>query len=309
MAIPHEIQRQLIRKRLIGKEGKARLNEIRLILAELPGYNNGPYGKIKDWLAEEIRKTKVRSKIKHQDWLGVKKEGIRQFVLVGLPSSGKSSLVKELSGLQTKVAAYEFTTLKPLPAVISINNAKFQLVDLPGLIEGASEDVGGGKRLLGIVRGSDGIILMHDLSTTFDRTQKILNELEKEKIKKPMIVIGNKIDLEGNRKNFEELKKLFPNNKVIGLSTLTREGFETLKDELWSRSNLIRVYPSDKSEPMILERNSKVESFIKNIHKNLLNKFGFAIVSGTSVKFAKQRVGLDHILEDKDVVEVKFSIR
>ena len=48
MAIPHIIQMQLIKKRLIDKEGKAKLDEIKKIIAELPGYNTGPYGKIKE---------------------------------------------------------------------------------------------------------------------------------------------------------------------------------------------------------------------------------------------------------------------
>ena len=83
MALPHDIQKQKIRKRLIGLEGKARLNEIKKIFDELPGYNTGPYGKIKKSLMKEIEKTKTRSRVKHQDWLGVPRQGHKQFQVQG----------------------------------------------------------------------------------------------------------------------------------------------------------------------------------------------------------------------------------
>lgn len=308
MPMPHDVQMQLIKDRLVGKEGKAKLEEIRKIESELPGFNTGPYGIIKKWLKEEIDKTKVRSKIKHQDWLGVEKQGVKQFVLVGIPSSGKSSLIKELTGLQTKVAAYEFTTLKPIPGVIDINGAQFQIVDLPGLIEGATEDVGGGKRLLGIVKGADGIILLHDLSKPFEKTYKIIKELEKSNIKKPMIIIGNKKDLDVTGQGFEVLKRNFPKERVIAVSTITQEGFKQLKEELWKVSGLIRTFPEAKEQPLILKKGSTVKDFIEKIHRNLLEKFEYAHVNGKSVKFPNQEVGLSHILEDGDVVKIKFKI-
>lgn len=306
MAIPHIIQMQIIKKRLIGKEGKAKLNEIKEIQKGLPGFNTGPYGKIKKWLLEEIGKTKTRSKIKHQDWLGVKKEGIKQFTLVGLPSVGKSSLIKKLSGLQTKIAAYEFTTLKPIPGTINVNGADFQIVDLPGLLSGATEDVGGGKRLIGIVKSCDGVILMHDLSKPIKELLKIINELKKAKINKPMIIIGNKVDIDGSRERLKELKQEHKNNIVIGLSTITSEGIDKLKAELWNISKLIRIHPKrDKdNKATILKRDSTVEDFVKSIHKDLIEKFKFARVTGTSAKFPNQQLGLKHVLHDEDIVEL-----
>lgn len=307
MAIPHIIQMQLIKKRLIAKEGKPKLDEIRKILAELPNYNTGPYGKIREWLHDEIKKTKTRSKIKHQDWLGVEKQGIRQFVLVGQPSVGKSSLIAKLSGLQTKVASYEFTTLKPIPGVINLNGAYIQIVDLPGLVEGATEDVGQGKRLIGIVKNCDGILLMHDLTKPVSELKKITRELGKAGINKSVIVIGNKIDLEGAKKNLIELRKMFSNNNVISISTLDGRGLEELKQEIWNVCKLIRVYPEDKKEPMILEKRSNVRDFVQKIHKDLLMKFKFATLSGPSAKFDNQRVGLEHELMDLDKVKLKLE--
>ncbi|MFC1685387.1 GTPase [Nanoarchaeota archaeon] len=304
MALPHVIQMQLIRKRLIGKTGKQRLEEIKQIFVELPKYNTGPYGEIRKWLREEIRKTRTKSKVKHRDWLGVKRQGIKQFVLVGSPSVGKSSLIKELSGLQTKIADYSFTTLKPLPAVIKVNWADFQIIDLPGLVEGATQNIGGGKRLIEIVKQADGILLMHDLSRSIGELEMIIKELNLAGIQKNTIIIGNKLDLMYSKYNLEELKKKFPNNIILGISAVTREGLDTLKQELWKTSKLIRVYPKGKKEPLILERNLTIMDFASKIHKDIVPKLKFAIVTGNSAKFPNQQVGKDHILEDKDIVEL-----
>src|SRR3989344_2536107 len=195
MALPPDIQKKIIKNRLINLEGKARLREIKKILLELPGYNPGPYGEIRKSLTEETEKTKTRSKIKHQDWLGVPRHGNKQFCLVGAPSSGKSSLLAKLSGMDIKIADYEITTLKPIPAIVKINGAQIQIVDLPGLIEGANEDRGGGRKFIGIIKNSDGIIIMYDLSKELKEGDIIKKELEKANVKKPLIILGSKIDI------------------------------------------------------------------------------------------------------------------
>jgi len=65
----------------------------------------------------------------------------------GFPSVGKSSLLTELTGTNSEAAAYEFTTLTCIPGVIHYNDAKIQLLDLPGIIEGAAEGKGRGRQV------------------------------------------------------------------------------------------------------------------------------------------------------------------
>ena len=303
MALPPEIQKRQIKKRLIGLDGKTRLNEIKKILEELPGYNQGPYGEIRKSLMIEIDKTKTRSKVKHQDWLRVPRQGDRQFVLVGRPSSGKSSLLSKLSGMEIKIASYEFTTLKPIPAIIKLNGAQIQIVDLPGLIEGATEDIGGGKRLIGIVKNTDGIIFMVDLTKSIDKAESIFNELKKAKIEKPMIIVGNKIDSPESKINAEKLRKRFSENLVL-ISALTGEGLNSLRDKIWEESNLIRIYTGDSEEPIILEKGSTVKDLVLSIHKKLLDEFKEAVINGSSAKFPYQKVGVNHLLEDGDFLKI-----
>lgn len=303
MALPPEIQKYKIRKRILHLTGKARVAEVRKILEELPNFTNGPYVEIRKDLLKEIETTKKRSKIQHQDWLGVSRQGDRQFALVGRPSVGKSSLLSKLSGMDIKVANYDFTTLKPIPAIIKLNGAHIQIVDLPGLIEGATEDAGGGKRLMGIVKNTDGIIFMIDLTKPIDKAEKIFAELKKAKIEKPMIIIGNKIDSPESKSNAKKLKKRFKENLIL-TSTLTGEGLEKLKNKIWKESNLIRIYTEDSNEPMILDSDSTVRDAISSIHKKLLEEFREAVISGPSAKFPNQKVGLDHVLEDEDSLKI-----
>jgi uncharacterized protein len=302
MALPPDVQKRLIRKRLVGLEGKARLKEIKQILEELPGYKTGDYGIIRKDLLKEIETTKTRSKIKHQDWLGVPRQGHKQFCLVGSPSAGKSSLLAKLSGMDIKTAEYEFTTLKPIPAVIKLNGAQIQIVDLPGLIEGATEDAGGGKRLIGIVKNTDGILFMIDLTKDSSKAQKVYNELIKAEINKPIIFIGSKIDSSQAKENLTRIKKKF--KEILPISIITEEGIPELKKEIWDKSNLIRIYTDDPNEPMILDKDSSVQDLINHIHKDLQEEFREAIISGPSAKFSNQRVGLSHILQDEDKVKV-----
>ena len=306
MPMPHDIQMQLIKKRLSKLDGKSKILEAEKILEELPKWNTGPYALVRKYVHEQIEKTKTRSKIKHNDFFGVKKQGQKQFVLVGLPSAGKSSLVNALSGMKSKVGSYEFTTLKPQPAIVNIKGAEVQIVDLPGLIKGASDDVGGGKRLLGLVRDCDGIILLHDLTKPFSQTQILLEELDKAKITKELIIVGNKSDLPNTQKNIEELKREFPESDVQIISVYQRKGLDALKEVIWVHSNLIRVYTRKETEPLILEKGATVEDVINSIHKDLIKKFKYARITGKSAKFENQQVSLNHELQDEDSIELGF---
>jgi ribosome-interacting GTPase 1 len=83
----------------------------------------------------------------------VSKSGDTRVGLVGFPSVGKSTLLTVLTGTFSEVAAYEFTTLTAIPGVIQYRGAKIQLVDLPGLIEGAKDGKGRGRQIIGVSRG------------------------------------------------------------------------------------------------------------------------------------------------------------
>src|SRR5262249_17694814 len=153
---------QIIRRRLIGKEGAERVRELRALLGELPNYRNGPFADIRKWLLSEVDAPRVRSRVVQRDSIGVRREGAAQVALVGPPNAGKSSLLHALSHVQIKIGDYAFTTLRPVPALTRIGGVLVQLVEIPGLIEAAAEDRGGGRALLGGLPSAAAIVYCQD---------------------------------------------------------------------------------------------------------------------------------------------------
>jgi len=92
----------------------------------------------------------------------VEKNGHSRIVMIGFPSVGKSSLLNQLCGTTSEAAAYEFTTLTCIPGVLHINDAKMQLLDLPGIIEGAANGAGRGREVIAVGKSSDLILMILD---------------------------------------------------------------------------------------------------------------------------------------------------
>jgi len=90
------------------------------------------------------------------------KSGDARVALIGFPSVGKSTLLNSVTNTHSESAAYEFTTLTCIPGVIEHNGAKIQLLDLPGIIEGAAQGKGRGRQVIAVARTADMVIIMLD---------------------------------------------------------------------------------------------------------------------------------------------------
>ncbi|EED43982.1 GTPase, predicted [Enterocytozoon bieneusi H348] len=108
----------------------------------------------------------------------VSKSGIARIGFVGFPSVGKSTLMSKLTGVNSEIAAYEFTTLTAIPGIIQYNGAKLQIIDLPGIIEGAKDGKGKGKQVIGVARSCSLIVICLDVTKPLMHKNIIERELE-----------------------------------------------------------------------------------------------------------------------------------
>jgi small GTP-binding protein len=93
----------------------------------------------------------------------VAKTGVARVGFVGFPSVGKSTLMGKLTGTHSEVGAYEFTTLTTVPGVIQYKGAKIQMLDLPGIIEGAKDGKGRGRQVIAVARTCSLIFIVLDV--------------------------------------------------------------------------------------------------------------------------------------------------
>lgn len=310
MPKPHLVMQAEIKSRLRGKTGGARIDEIRKIIEELPKYKDGPYAKIRKNLFKEIDNTQVRRSIVSKDMsFAIRKEGYRQIMMVGPPNAGKSTLFNALTRAYSKVGEYAFTTLTPIPGTFVWKDAKFQLVDMPGIIEKASEGKGLGTRLLALVRNAEILLIVIDLSANpIEQYKTLVGELQKGHVSIPkIIVVGNKSDITDPTaiENFRGCAGKMP---FVALSALNMTDLDNLKELIYQSSNLMRVFlrvpGKDHSEPMHIKPGSRIKDVVQKIHKDLLKRFKFAKIWGSSAKFDGQQVGLEHVVSENDTIEV-----
>lgn len=300
MPIPHQVQKQIIQRRLVGKEGGERIKELRAILTELPNYKNGPYADLRKWVNGQIDAARVRKKAVHRDSIAVRREGVAQIALVGAPNAGKSSLLQALSSIQIKTGDYAFTTTRPVPAVITLRGVRVQLVEIPGLIEGASEDRGGGKALLGVLRGADAIVFCLPFDAPLDQLALIRDEVAAAGIEKRAMLAVTKLD-EADQSRVDEISHAV-GLPAVGVSVLDDDQLDVFRDRLWELTGLIRVFL--RGEAFALDPGATVLDAAHAVHHELGEACTGAIVTGPSAKFEGQRVGRDHVLLDGDDVDL-----
>jgi len=174
-------------------------------------------------------------------WVILELKSIADVGLVGFPNAGKSTLINRLSNAKAEVAPYPFTTVKPNLGVVGFDDLySFVIADIPGLIEGAHKGKGLGHEFLRHIERTKVLAYVLDVSDfrerdplkAFEILRRELKEYSPDLLKKPQVVILNKIDALSDKKYLETLKEIFEKKyhlKVFTTSGLTGEGLEELK--------------------------------------------------------------------------------
>jgi small GTP-binding protein len=177
----------------------------------------------------------------------VKKQGDATAVLIGPPSVGKSTLLNRLTNAQSKVAPYAFTTVSVIPGMMYYKDAKIQILDVPGLIEGAEEGKGRGKEVLSVARGSDLIILISD-------------------IKRPQTIQRLKVSLE---RNGIRLNKTPPKIRIVKHTSGGVQIKTNIKQNLPIESiKRIALEMGVKNAEISLDENVSIDSLIDALSPN-----------------------------------------
>lgn len=195
--------------------------------------------------------------------------------LVGLPSVGKSTIISCVSRSKPKIAAYHFTTLTPNLGVSRSSSGKsFVIADLPGLIEGASQGEGLGDRFLRHIERTKVIAHVIDMAATegrdpYDDYLLINKELEAfnpKLLKKPQIIIANKMDVDTFSDNLEKFIKKLNNKsiKIFKVSAATNTGLtevvDTLADILDNTPD-VPLFDEDDFESHVLYKFKKEDDY------------------------------------------------
>ncbi|MBN1824900.1 MAG: 50S ribosome-binding GTPase [Candidatus Eisenbacteria bacterium] len=244
-------------------------------------------------------------------------EGSGQVVLVGGPNAGKSALLGALTGAEPEVAPYPFSTLRPRPGMAEYEDVQIQLVDTPPFSDEFME-----SWLGNVPRNGHAVLLVVDLSgeDPEDQLLALLGHLEEaglhvvpeesweepiedEVYGKRALLVGTKADLAGPP---PEKAGDFPLHPV---SVQTGAGLSEIPPLLFRMLRIFRVYSKmpghkpDLSRPFTLPIGSTVGDLCRQVHKDFAEKLRFARLWREG-SFQGIQIHRDHVLEDRDVVEL-----
>jgi GTP-binding protein len=175
--------------------------------------------------------------------------------LVGCPNAGKSSLLARLTSARPKIADYPFTTLNPNLGVAEWHGTSIVIADIPGIIEGAHTGRGLGHEFLRHIERTRILLHLVDMSgfdgkDPFTSIKMINEELKKHSpklMKKPMVIVANKMDLTGTDDALKELKKKWKKTKIFPISTATGAGLDELL--AYVAKEIAKPEPEEEKDP------------------------------------------------------------
>src|SRR5215207_4139896 len=273
-------------------------------------------------LTDQIEHAKLGPKKAAPGSHKVPKQGAGQVVFLGPPNAGKSRLLTRLTKAQPAVAPYPFTTREPIPGMMDYEDVRVQLVDLPPVTADHYDHF-----VTDLTRAADAAVLFLDLAdddgpaatqATLDRLKLARRELVPElpaeedpaTYSLKTLLVATKADDEAADIRLELAREAFGDRyPFVVVSAEQGTGIPELRKALYDRLGVMRVYtkqpgkPADMTSPFTCPVGSTVAEFAGHVHKDFEEGLKSARVWGSGA-FDGQTVGRDHVLRDKDVVEL-----
>lgn len=283
--------------------------------------------KLRAELRRKISKLKIEQQKKkgagrHESEFHIEKEGAGRVVLVGSANVGKSSILAALTHATPVISEAPYSTWTPLPGMMMIEDFQVQLIDTPPLSKEHAK-----PELFDLIRSADLILIVVDLQATpfqqLEDSLKLLNEhkiipkqrqsesVDERRIQFiPVLVVVNKDDNDQFDEDFIVFKELLEIKlPLVPISVTNERNFENIKKRIFESLEIIRIYSkppgkdADMTKPFIIKLGSTLEEFAGKVHHDFQQKLKTARVWGSNV-YDGQLVGREHVLQDRDIVEL-----
>ena len=255
----------------------------------------------------------------------IDKEGAGCVILVGMPNVGKSSLVAALTHATPEISPQPMTTWTPTPGMMPIEDIQVQLVDTPPLNRDYME-----PELMNLVRQADLLLLVIDLEAhPFEQIEEAAAILEENRIipvhsreddagqrrttRIPFLVVVNKCDDSGCAEDYQLFCELLEGQwRHVAVSAKSGYNVDQFKRTVFEMLEIVRVYskpPGEKpdlGQPYVIPKGTTVEELAGKVHKDFAQRLKSARLWGSSVDHDGQMVGRDHVLHDKDIIELRI---
>ncbi len=265
-----------------------------------------------------------KGKSKQVDIFHIQRTGVGQIVLLGTPNCGKSSIVSVLTNAKVNAADFPFATAAPVPGMVRFEDVQIQLVDMPPI---TADYIAPGQ--VGTYRNCDLIAVCIDLAADVTEQMRICMDFLESKnllideqtpatdglgnvLGKKTFCICTKCDI-AKSGALETLRRFSKRPfEFVEVSVKTGEGLDKLPALFFSLLGIIRIYAKppgkkpDMDEPFTLSAGSTVMDLATAIHRELADKLKSARIWGAGV-YDGQNVQKNHILNDKDIIELHFA--